>query len=175
MLFHKEAEKTLRDLYTRFSMEQDGYEGMPEMSGFIEDKLTQGLDEAKKYMRLMELFMYLAILVSVLGLLAMSALFASEQTHDIAVRKVFGGTVGGEVLRGVGTYMLLVLIACVIAVPVAIWLSGRYLESYNYRISGYGWIFAVAAVIALAISFLAVLWQTLKAANTNPAIELKKE
>ena len=172
---HKEAEKTLRELYTRFSMEQDGYEGMPELSGFIQDELTQRLDEAKKYMRLMELFMYLAILVSVLGLLAMSALFASEQTHDIAVRKVFGGTVGGEVLRGVGTYMLLVLIACVIAVPVAIWLSGRYLESYNYRISGYGWIFAVAAVIALAISFLAVLWQTLKAANTNPAIELKKE
>ena len=126
-------------------------------------------------MRLMELFMGLAILVSLLGLLAMSAFFASEQTRAIAVRKVFGGTVGGEVMRGVGSYMLLVAIACVLAVPVAVWLSGRYLEGFNYRISGYGWIFAVAVAVALVISFLAVLWQTLKAARTNPAMELKKE
>ena len=172
---HKEAEKTLREMYTRYSMEEDGDEGMPEMSGFIQDKLVRGLDEAKKYMRLMELFMYLAILVALLGLLAMSALFASEQTHDVAVRKVFGGTVGGEVMRGVGSYMLLVAIACVLAVPVAVWLCGRYLEGFNYRISNYGWIFAVAVAIALVISFLAVLWQTLKAARTNPAVELKKE
>ena len=62
-----------------------------------------------------------------------------------------------------------------LAVPVADWLSGRYLEGFNYRISGYGWIFAVSVAIALLISFLAVLWQTLKAARTNPAVELKKE
>ena len=172
---HREAEKTLREMYIRFSKEQDGYEGNPELSGFVQDKLETGLGEAKNYMRLIELFMFLAILVSLLGLLAMSALFASEQTHDIAVRKVFGGTVGGEVMRGIGIYMLLVAIACVIAVPVAVWLSGRYLQGFNYRISDYGWIFAVAVVITLVISFLAVLWQTLKAAKTNPAVELKKE
>ena len=172
---HKEAEKALKALYTHFSLEQDGYEGIPELSGFIQDKLEAGLDEARNYMRLMELFMGLAILVSLLGLLAMSAFFASEQTRAIAVRKVFGGTVGGEVMRGVGSYMLLVAIACVLAVPVAVWLSGRYLEGFNYRISGYGWIFAVAVAVAMVISFLAVLWQTLKAARTNPAVELKKE
>ena len=172
---HKEAEKTLKALYTRFSLEQDGYEGIPELSGFIQDKLKTGLDEARNYMRLMELFMGLAILVSLLGLLAMSAFFASEQTRDIAVRKVFGGTVGGEVMRGVGAYMLLVTIACILAVPVAVWLSGRYLEGFNYRISGYDWIFAVAVVIALLISFASVLWQTLRAARTDPAVELKKE
>ena len=46
---------------------------------------------------------------------------------------------------------------------------------FYYRIDGYGWVFAVAAIIALAISFLAVLSQTLKAAKANPAVELKKE
>ena len=115
------------------------------------------------------------MLVSLLGLLAMSALFAGERTHDVAVRKVFGSTVGNEVVRGVREYMLLVLIACILAVPVAVWLTGRYLEGFYYRISGYGWIFAVAVVTALLISFFAVLWQTLKAAKTNPAVELKKE
>ena len=96
-------------------------------------------------------------------------------THDIAVRKVFGSTVRGETFKAVGEYMLLVAIACLIAVPVAVWLAGKYLEDFNYRISGYGWIFAVAVLIAFVISFASVLWQDLKAAKTNPAIELKKE
>ena len=124
---------------------------------------------------MIELFMILAVLVSQLGLLAMSAFFAGEKTHDVAVRKVFGGTVEGEVARGVREYMLLVCIACVLAVPVAVWLSERYLQDFNYRISNYGWIFAVAVIISLAIAFGTVLWQTLKAAKTNPAVELKKE
>ena len=171
----KAAAKQLTDLYRLRSEERFGSERFAEANGFVEDKLRSGLADAERYMRLIELFMVLAVLVSLLGLLAMSALFAGERTHDVAVRKVFGSTVGSEVVRGVREYMLLVLIACILAVPVAVWLTGRYLEGFYYRISGYGWIFAVAVVIALLISFFAVLWQTLKAAKTNPAVELKKE
>ena len=172
---HKEADKKLRELFKRFSMEKEGYEGYSRSNGFMKDMLEAKLGEAENYMRLIELFMFLAVMVALLGLLATSSLFATERTHDVAVRKVFGGTVGGEVMRGVGMYMLLVVIACILAIPVAIWMSARYLEGFNYRISGYGWIFAVAVIITLVISFLAVLWQTLKAAKTNPAVELKKE
>ena len=171
----KEAEMELQALYKRFSMERDGYEGMPELSGFIKDQLDAKLGEAENYMRLIELFMFLAVMVALLGLLAMSALYASERTHDIAVRKVFGSTVRGEILKSVGAYMILVGISCLIAVPLAVWLAGKYLEDFHYRISGYGWIFAVAVLITIIISFLAVLWQTLKAAKTNPAMELTRE
>lgn len=171
----KEAEKELQALYKRYSMERDGYEGIPSLSGFMKDQLDARLGEAENYMRLIELFMFLAVMVALLGLLAMSALYASERTHDIAVRKVFGSTVEGETFKSVGSYMILVGISCLIAVPVAVWLARRYLEDFHYRISGYGWVFALAVLITLAISFLAVLWQNLKAAKTNPAIELKKE
>ena len=171
----KEAEKSLQTIYKRFCEEKYGSLRNDSLNSYIQDNMRRGLVEAERHMRMVELYMILAVLVSLLGLLAMSSFYASEQTHDVAVRKVFGGTVGEEVMRGVGSYMLLVLIACVLAVPVAVWLSGRYLEGFIYRISGYGWIFAVAVVIALVISFLAVLWQTLKAARTNPAVELKKE
>lgn len=172
---HREAEKELQALYKRFSLERDGYEGYPGLSGFMKDQLDAKLGEAENYMRLVELFMFLAVMVSLLGLLAMSALYASERTHDIAVRKVFGSTVWGETINSVGEYMLLVSIACLIAVPVAVWLAGEYLEDFNYRISGYGWIFVVAVLITFLISFASVLWQDLKAAKTNPATELKKE
>ena len=97
------------------------------------------------------------------------------QTKDIAIRKVFGGTVTSETGRSVREYMILVGIAVLIGIPIAIFLSERYLRQFWYRIDGYGWVFIVGAIIALVISFLAVLWQTLKAAKTNPAIELKKE
>ena len=62
-----------------------------------------------------------------------------------------------------------------IAVPVGVVLARRFLQDYPERISGYWWIFAVAVLLVLVISFVSVLWQTLKAARTNPAVELKKE
>jgi len=171
----KAAKKQLAALYERFTPEATGYVPDPGNNGYVEDMVKNGLAEAENYMRLIELFMGLSLLISLLGLLAMSAFFAGGRTHDVAVRKVFGGTVGGEVVRGVREYMLLVGIAYVLAVPVAVRIAERYLADYNYRISGYGWIFAVAVAISLVISFASVLWQTLKAAKTNPAVELKKE
>lgn len=105
----------------------------------------------------------------------MSAYYIGLQTANIAVRKVLGGTVASEALRAVKEYMVLVGIAVLIGVPVAIYFANKYLTQFYYRIDGYGWVFAVAAVVALAISFLAVLSQTLKAAKANPAVELKKE
>ena len=171
----KAAKKQLDALYERFTAEATGYVADPSRNGFIEDQVKLGLTEAENYMRLIELFMGLSLLISLLGLLAMSALYASERTHDIAVRKVFGSTVRGETLKAVGEYMVLVGIACLIAVPIAVWLSGKYLEDFNYRISGYGWVFAVAVILSFVISFVSVLWQDLKAARTNPATELKKE
>ena len=62
-----------------------------------------------------------------------------------------------------------------IAVPIAVWLASRLLEQYSYRISGYGWVFVAAVFLAMVVAFLSILWQTMKAAKTNPAIELKKE
>jgi len=93
----------------------------------------------------------------------------------VAVRKAFGSDVRSELWRTVRGYMLLVGTAAVIAVPIAVWLCGKYLERFAYRIDHYGWIIAVAVIISMVIAFLSVLWQTLRAARTNPAEALKKE
>ena len=91
------------------------------------------------------------------------------------MRKVFGGTVNTEAQRTIREYMVLVGIACVIGIPIAVWAAQKYLESYIYRLENYGWIFVLAVVFTFAMAFGSVLWQTLKAARTNPAVELKKE
>ena len=143
--------------------------------GYIPELIEKGMETTRNFISLIELFMALATLISLLGLVAMSAYYTGMQTRDIAVRKVFGGSVATETERSIREYMVLVGIAVLIGIPVAVFLAERYLRQFYYRIEGYGWVFVVGAVIAILISFLAVLWQTLKAAKTNPAIELKKE
>ena len=126
-------------------------------------------------MRLVEIFMLLSIIISLLGLVAMSTYYADEKSRDIAVRKVFGGTVDTEAWRTIRDYMILVGIACVIGVPISVYVAQEYLKSFIYRLESYWWIFIVAVTLSVFIAFISVLWQTLKAARTNPAEELKKE
>ena len=171
----KEARKSLYSLYRDLCIELNGIEDKPYMFGYIPEIISEELAEVKDRLSLVRLFMLLSLLLSALGLVAMSGYYAGENSRDIAVRKVFGSTVEGEVKKTVLEYLTLMAIAAVVAVPLAVWLSGKLLEQYSYRISGYGWVFAVAVILAAAVALLSVLWQTLRAARTNPATELKKE
>ena len=171
----KSYEEAIRQAYREYRMETSGFEEPAWLHGFIRDINSRILAPVRRTLRLVELFAVLAVLISLLGLLAMSTYFADENTKQIAVRKVFGSDVKHETWRTIRNYMLLVGVACAIGIPLAIWAARVYLERFAYRIEGYGWVFALAAVISLAIAFTTVLWQTLRAARTNPAVELKKE
>ena len=171
----KATAEAIRNAYAAYSLEQDGIYLAPYRQGYLDNLIADRLHPIKMAMRLVELFMVLAVVISLLGLLAMSTYYARENTQSIAIRKVFGSNVLRELWRTVRNYMLLVLLSVLLGLPVAIWAADRYLEQFEYRIAGYGWIFAVAALIAVAIAFGSVLGQTLRAARTNPATELKKE
>ena len=174
--FDAEVSAELKEIGREESLRLTGREDYGEKHyGSIPELIEKSMESTRNFISLIELFMLLATLISLLGLVAMSAYYTGMQTKDIAVRKVFGGTVASETGRSVKEYMILVGIAVLIGIPIAIFLSERYLRQFWYRIDGYGWVFVVGALIALAISFFAVLWQTLRAARTNPAIELKKE
>lgn len=174
--FDSEVRRDLKEVGRKASIGLTGSEEYEEkVNGYIPELIERSMETTRNFISLIEIFMALASLISLLGLVAMSAYYTGMQTRDIAVRKVFGGTVASETGRSVKEYMVLVGIAVLIGIPVAVFLAERYLRQFWYRIEGYGWVFIVGAVIALVISFLAVLWQNLKAAKTNPAIELKKE
>ena len=171
----KSYDEAIRQAYKEFRLETSGVEEPAWRYGFIKDINRKQLAPVLRTLHLVELFTLLAVLISLLGLLAMSTYFADENTKQIAVRKVFGADVGSETRRNVRSYMVLTGIACAIGIPLAIWAARIYLQRFAYRVEGYGWVFAVAVIISLAIAFGTVLWQTLKAARTNPATELKKE
>ena len=168
-------DNAIRQAYREYRLETSGVEEPAWRYGFVRDINKKMLAPVRRTLRLVELFAVLAVLISLLGLLAMSTYFADENTKQIAVRKVFGADVNGETWRNVKSYMILTGIACIIGIPLAIWAARVYLERFAYRAEGYEWVFIVAAIISLAIASGTVLWQTLKAARTNPAIELKKE
>jgi len=168
-------DKAIRQAYREYRLETSGVEEPAWRYGFVRDINKKMLAPVKRTLHLVELFAVLAVLISLLGLLAMSTWFADENTKQIAVRKVFGSDVSHETWRNVRSYMILVGVACLVGIPLAVWASRLYLERFAYRIEGYGWVFALAVVISLTIAFGTVLWQTLKAAKTNPAVELKKE
>ena len=156
--------------------------GMPDVfeldevrGGYVDDLIAADHDDMRRYLRLVGVFCLISILLSLLALVAMSTFYARMNAKEIAVRKVFGGTIGTELWRGVLRYMFWVCLSLVVGIPLSILACERFLQSYAEHITGYGWIFVAAALITLVLSFVSVLWQTLKAAKTNPAEELKKE
>ncbi len=155
--------------------EENGIYNPPFISSFLSDTIKESLTQTIQTVRLVELFMILSVILSLLGLVAMSTYFSEQKSKEIAVRKVFGGTVTSETLNSVRSYMIMVSVACIIGLPIAVYAAGRYLEQFAYRIENYWWIFLIAVLLSFAISLISVLWQTLKSAHTNPANELKKE
>ncbi len=144
-------------------------------SGLLEDLIKADYAQTRNQLAMVNIFMVIAIMLSVLGQVAMSTYYASEREKEIGIRKVFGGTVHSESVRNIREYMVYSLIAAVVAIPAAWVIAGRYLEDFAYRMPQKAWIYIAAAAAVAAISLLAVLWQTLRAARTNPAEVLKKE
>ncbi len=169
-----EVRREILATYESFCEKYEIY-GMIEEATFISDSIYSSLESARRQIRLVEIFMVIAVILSLLGLLAMSTYYSEQKSKEIAVRKVFGGTVKSETVANIRGYMIMVSVACVIGIPIAVYAAGSYLEQFAYRIDNYWWIFVLAVLLSFAISLLSVLWQTLRAARTNPAVELKKE
>ena len=171
----KEHRQVLDSLVSTLCMEEQGREAFN--YGFLRDLNKMEYDQTARDMRLIEMFMFIAIMLSCLAFFAMSMHYASGNTKQISIHKVFGGTTRSELMRCMKVYFRIMVISVIIGLPPAIWISGRYLEQFSYKFSlaDKWWIFLVAVLISLTISTLTVLWQTLRAARTNPAEVLKKE
>ena len=168
----KEAKAQIMEAYDNYIKGKQIYGSL---AFWIDENIAEDWKPARNNMRLVEIFMLLSILIALLVLVAMSTYYADEKSRDIAVRKVFGGTVDTEAWRTIREYMVLVGIACVIGIPIAVYAAQEYLKDFIYRLEGYWWIFVVAVLLTGLIAFVSVIWQVLKAARTNPAMELKKE
>jgi len=125
--------------------------------------------------RLSNYFAFLAIFISCLGLLGLAMFTAEQRTREIGIRKVLGAGVGQLFALLSKEFLVLVLIALIIASPVAWWAMNAWLHNYAYRTNISWWIFLAAGSLAVLIALATVSYQALKVAVANPVKSLRKE
>lgn len=120
-------------------------------------------------------FGFLAIFISCLGLFGLATHTVTQRIKEIGIRKVLGASATSIVTLLSKDFLKLILIALVIATPIAWWSMEKWLENFVYRISISVWIFITAGLLVLVIAFLTVGYQSLKAAIINPVKSLRNE
>jgi len=125
--------------------------------------------------KLAGLFAGLAIFISCLGLFGLAAYIAEQRTKEIGIRKVLGASVSQLWLLLSKDFIVLVLISCVIASPVAFYYMHHWLQQYDYRIMINPFVFVIAGVIAIVITGVTISFQAIKAAIANPVKSLRTE
>ena len=142
---------------------------------YIEEMIADGFKDESRVLKIVLIFTLLSVLVSALGLFAMSSYYMQQEIRSVSVKKVFGADYSGVLKELVLSFMKMVGIAFVIGVPIAWFIMSRWLSGYGHRINLYWWIFVVAGLIVALIAIASVLYQSIKTARTNPAEALKKE
>ena len=151
----KDAKAQIMEAYEIYAKDHKSFGNM---AFWVDEHIAEAWKPARNNMRLVEIFMLLSIIISLLGLVAMSTYYADEKSRDIAVRKVFGGTIDSEAWRTIRDYMVLVGIACIIGIPIAVYVAQEYLKDFIYRLENYWWIFVVAVLLSGVIAFASVIW-----------------
>lgn len=144
-------------------------------ASYVEDDIKMVFSSERRVLEIMVIFTILSLFVSALGLVAMSSYYMQQERRTVSLKKVYGADYNSVLWGLVAEFMKMIGVAFIIAVPVAWYLMHTWLNGYSYRIGLHWWIFAVAGLFTAVIAVLSVLWQAVRAARTNPAIELKKE
>ena len=131
-------------------------------------------DDLKTY-KLVLLFSSICIIISALGLFGLAAFVAEQKKKEIGIRKVLGASVMQVTAMLSKDFIMLVLIAIIIASPVAWWAANEWLQNFVYRINISWWIFVAAGIAAILIALTTISFQSIKAAIANPVKSLRSE
>ena len=142
---------------------------------FLDDDFNNTYISEQKTGIILGIFSALTIFVACLGLFGLATFTAGQRTKEIGIRKVLGANVGQIVGLLSQDFLTLVLIACVIAFPLAWYAMSKWLQDFAFRSDISWWIFVFAGVFALLIAFVTISFQAIKAAIVNPVKSLRTE
>lgn len=142
---------------------------------FLDDSIAKLYEKEQKTGQLVNTATAIAILISCMGLFGLATFTAQQLTKEIGVRKVLGASVTSIVALLSKDFLKLVVIALVLASPIAWWGMNQWLNDFAYKVDLEWWVFALAGMLAIAIALLTVGFQSIKAALTNPVKSLRSE
>ncbi len=164
----KETIKYLKNKWKEFSKEPFDYY-------FIDDILDDMFKKENKQAKIMRIFSFFAIFIAMLGLFGLSMFTSQQRTKEIGIRKVHGASIG-DIMRLLSReYIILVVIANIIAAPIAYYFMNKWLQNFAYHTNIEWWLFGLVFLLSLVIVLLTVSWQAYRAAKTNPVVTLKYE
>ncbi|HEY2721621.1 MAG TPA: FtsX-like permease family protein, partial [Chitinophagaceae bacterium] len=142
---------------------------------FLDDEYDALYRTEQRIGALMSLFCGIAILITCLGLLGLMAFMVAQRTKEIGVRKVLGASVVNITALLSKDFLRLVIIAIIIAMPIAWYFMHSWLQDFAYRVNIRWYVFVAAALIAILIAFVTISMQSIKAALANPVKSLRTE
>lgn len=163
-----EAYKQVKEVYENVTkLDFDG--------SYMEDIIKYFFSAQQRLLKIINLFTLIAILISLLGLIAISTYFIRQRTKEIAVKKLLGSGSEQVMINLIKSFLYYIIIAFLIAIPIAWYFMRNWLDDYSYRISLSPVYFILAGAFCLLISALTVCWQSYRAATANPIDALKNE
>ena len=168
--------RNIEGLIAKMKQQWDSFKpDMPFTYSFMDDRINDTYAAEQKTGQILGIFSGLTIFVSCLGLFGLATFTAEQRTKEIGVRKVLGASVASIVGLLSKDFLKLIMIAIVVAVPVAWYGMNKWLQSFQYRIDVSWWMFVLAGILAVAVALLTVSYQSIKAALMDPVKSLRSE
>ncbi len=142
---------------------------------FTKEEYQKNFDEIRQMGQMSNVFGGLAILISCLGLFGLSAFVAERRTKEIGIRKALGASLTQVWISLSQDFIKPVLLACLLAAPLATWAMNKLLLRFDYRIELAWWMYLAAGLTAIFIAILTVSFQGISAANADPVKSLRNE
>ena len=148
---------------------------LPWIVNSSEDVIAETFDTHRHTLRIITLFTFMAIVISVLGFVGMSLFFIRQRKKEMGIRKIMGST-SGEVFRlMLRTFCAPLVVSFVVAVPIAWHFMSQWLEGFSYRIALSPWFFVATCLFSLFVAVISVGIQILRAVTANPVESIKVE
>ena len=163
---------TLELVKNAYSQAEPGFEFK---GSYADENIDRWYTSEKSLSDMFTIASIVAIILSCMGLFGMAFIIIRQRVKEIGVRKVLGASVSGIAVLVTKEFIKPVVIALVIATPVAWWAMFKWLQDFNYRISIQWWVFVLAGVTAILIAVLTVSFHAVKAAVANPVKSLRTE
>ncbi|PHN04126.1 ABC transporter permease [Flavilitoribacter nigricans] len=168
----EDMESTIGFIQSTF---QDFFPGNIFEYAFVDESFQRLYESDRRFGRILVFFTFLTVLIACLGLFGLATYMTFLRTKEIGVRKVLGASVASLLLLLSRDFLRLVLLALVIAIPLAWFFSRQWLMEFPYRVDIEWWMFAAAGLGAILIAFVAVSAQSAKVAMANPVQSLRSE